>query len=210
VSYAQNHRIRVDTPAELAAAKARERDFLEVVLPAVRNHAANVFRRWSLADSEEAMANITALALKYFVRNIANGHDPLTCIGYMAKVVVKGFRGFQRVTGKMSGTDAMSLRTQMDKDLTIVAESQTPKGVEAGGWEGFLYSAGGKPADPAAASLDFQEWKAGLPAGLQKVVTLLAEQNDLADVAARLDLTPATVQGLRDNLADRYLAFLRG
>jgi len=209
VSYTKSRRIRTETPAELAAAKARERDFLDVVLPAVRSAAAKAFRRWSQEGKEEGMAEATALAWRHFVRMLADGYEPLDSAGYVAKVIVKAVKGFQRLTGKMSGVDALSLRTRIDKDLEVVTESQARSPFpEHHGWEGFLYSAGGKPADPAATAFNFEEWKAGLPSGLQEFVDYLTRQNDVADVADHFDLTPATVQGLRDNLCSRYLEYV--
>jgi hypothetical protein len=209
VSYAQSKRVRTETAEELAAAKAREADFVLHVLPAVRNCAANAFRRWNDDDREEAIAEVIALSWRHFVHALADGRDPLGFIGYIAKVNVKTVRAFTRLTGKTSGVDPLSLRTRMDKDVTVVGQAQTLQIQQGDGFEGFLYRAtGGRAANSAATTLDFDEWKAGLPAGLQEFVDYLTRQNEIADVAERFDLTPAVVQGLRDNLCDRYLAYL--
>jgi hypothetical protein len=179
------------------------------ILPAVRNCAGNAFRHWNENEKEEAIAEIVALAWRHFIYAISAGHDPLSSIGYIAKINTKTFRAFNLITGRMSGVDALSRRTKIDRDIKVVSDSQSLQLLKDDGFEGFLYSAtGGTAANYQPGTFDFEEWKAELPAGLQEFADYLARQNDIADVAERFDLTPAAVQGLRDNLASRYLAYL--
>jgi hypothetical protein len=107
------YRTRQDTPEELAAAKAREGEFLTVIRPAVLQVANKRLRIFSNPETRrELKADAVALAWLYFIRLIADGHEPTRCMGVLIKRVFQTVFRFSGVTGACSTTDLLSPRVR--------------------------------------------------------------------------------------------------
>src|SRR4051812_17989997 len=66
---------RTDTPEQISAAKARESEYLEFILPRVIRYARKCFR--SAYDREALVADCCGVSWLLFLRTVADGRDPM-------------------------------------------------------------------------------------------------------------------------------------
>lgn len=202
-TYAANRCVRTETPEQIAAAKAHEQAFLDKVLPAVRNLALKIFARWDDDEREEALAEVSGIAWRYTIRMLARGVDPAGCVGCMAKWVVKTFLAYNRLVGKASLYDPLSLRAKLRKGVRCVRQSTIEE--DGYSWERRL------PTERKDESnTEFEDWAENkLTRPERELLRTLRDGATEAEAAERFHTTPTDVREAREQLCRQFLEYAR-
>ncbi len=165
-------RRRAETAEELAAGAARQVEFLQTVLPALRNVARKWARRlWSAHDREDFVGDVVAWGFRRWVRQIAGGHDPAKAPGHFAAQTCAAVCRGVGLGGTDRGKCALSRRAQRAGGFTARRCGEE--------WQ-F-----GEARDGGAA-VELREWLGRLPGQERRLLERLAEGRTRREVADEL------------------------
>jgi hypothetical protein len=189
-------RRRSYTLGQIAVAREREKDFVEILLPELMRRSWRFFRGWSRQWRDDMREEIAGYAWAQFLSMLSRGNDPLTCVKAFADLVLKQYRGFRRVTGIESAQDVMSPRAK------TLGRVQITQAGEHGGWR-FLALSDRVP-DTVAARVDFEEYLGWLPDRERSVLEALASGHTQKEAAALCRVPLDEVNLLREEFAEAW------
>jgi hypothetical protein len=117
------------TTEVLAAARAREDEFLTVIMPRVRRSAWRRFRGFSQYWREDAIQDAIGNAWLAFCRIIRAGEDPMAQIGSIVKFSVTALFYYRNVCGRQPINEPFSRWAQEQRGFRCISN------IEAGSSE---------------------------------------------------------------------------
>lgn len=177
-------------------------------LPRIESHAKFFFRdvRCS-AKLTDWVAEVIALAWKWFVKLEKRGKDALKFVSAIATYAVKAVRYGRRVAGMEKARDAMNPRTQrrhgfaverLPDDSTLSNNPLT---------EALADNTMTPPPDAAAFRLDFPRWLRTLAVRDRRLAEELMIGERPHETAERFGLSRARVSQLRRDLSQNWSRF---
>jgi len=182
--------------------------FLRLILPRVKAHGRVFFRHFKCRDKKaEAIAEMVALAWKWFARLVELGKDPAlfptALAGYAARAVHSG----RRLAGMERAKDVLSPLAQARHGFTV---GRLPDFATLGGnplSEALTDNTQTPPDEQAAFRLDFPAWLKTRTDRDRRVIEDLMVGERTGDVAARHGLTAGRVSQLRRDFLDDWRHF---
>jgi hypothetical protein len=177
----------VETPQEVAAAKAQERLFVEHFLPVVRAHAYRRFRHLQYHEKQEVVQEAIAVAWRLFIRVVGTGRDLPGQVVRVAFLAVRCVRQWQYLVGAVSRSDALSRRVAVCGLARVLT--------------------GGVPPESSARverpDLDAErnEYLARLTAADRQIVEFLSH-NSVAETKAQFGLRQKDLEALYERLSE--------
>jgi hypothetical protein len=183
----------VETPQEVAAAKALELLFLERFLPVVEAHAYRTFRRLEFHERQEAVQESVSVCWRMFVRLVGTGRDPVPLAVHVAWQAVKAVQAWQYFAGAVSSFDVLSRRVAVRGLARVLSgDDKGPSGTRRSLWE----CVGRPDEDPAR-----REWLSRLNPK-DRAVVLFLEHNSVAETKAVFGLKKRDLEALYERLWD--------
>lgn len=155
------------TGAEAApvAAKAREADFLSVILPAVQRSARKRFRHLPAHVREELEQDATAMAWGHFIKLIGKGLEPLNCVGTIVLRCIQSERRQEHFCGQETRNDALAYKARQIHGFALQTLACLANAIDDDG----------PIPDQVAFRIDFATWRASLDDADQVLIDSLAE-----------------------------------
>ncbi len=188
-------RKRVDRPEDFAAAKAREGDFVDRVLPLVEAYVTRWYRKYGGDVLEEALAEAGGLAWVQFVRHLADGKDPVAGAVNLAKDVRRLVWRFIGVTGAAPPKDVLSFRARMEKGVRL-ADVEDPNG--------FFAADRPDPGDEAGWNLDLEDFLGGLSPNARALLEDRLDGRSWEELKG-YGLPETVLEFFRDEIRAKYL-----
>ena len=186
--------VRADTPnaAEL------HRRFLEIV-PAIERHGLVYFRHlrcWHRL--REALAEMVALAWKWFLRLVQKGKDAAAFPATIAAFAARAVRSGRRLCGQEKARDVMSSRAQQRKHFAVQPwPDQDSGGDDNGALEALRDNTKSPPDEQAAFRIDFPAWLARLGDRNGRIAWDMALGERTQELAVRYGTSQARISQLR-------------
>src|SRR5262245_14138871 len=140
-------------------AEALHRRFLEIV-PAIERHGRVYFRHlrcWHRL--REALAEMVALAWKWFLRLTEQGKDAAAFPATLAAFAARAVRSGRRLCGQEKSKDVLSPRAQQRKHFAVqTLPDQDSGGDDNGTIEALRDNTKSPPDEQAAFRIDFPDW----------------------------------------------------
>jgi hypothetical protein len=177
------------------------------ILPRLQRHG-RIYFRGALPDRRaDLVAEVVALAWKWFVRLADRGKDPTAFAATLAAFAAKAVKSGRRVTGQESDRDALSTLAQMRRCFVVstLPEYSTLSGnplAEA------LQDNTQSPVDEQAAfRLDFPAWLGTLGSRNRSIAQDMALGHRTRELADAYGLSPGRVSQLRREFHDDWEHF---
>ena len=174
----------------------------------IRTHARIYFRGVRcLAKKEDYIAEVVALAYKWFVSMAKRGKDatqfPATLATYAAKAVKSG----RRVTGQLKAKDVMNERTQQRRGFSVsklpdYSTLSTNPLVEA-----LTDNTRSAVPDQVQFRLDWPAWLRTRTRRDRRIIRDMMASERTKDLARTFKLSPARISQLRREFCDDWRTF---
>jgi len=166
----------------------------ERILPALMRRARWVFRALDDEARDDCVAETLAYAWVTYARRAATGNLEGLSVNTLVEFARRQIRVGRRVGNRWRKRDVLTA-----VQLGRVNRLSWVEAVEARDFE--------NPADVAQARVDFEAWRAALPARKREVADLLASGASGADVRQIVGISAARVSQLRRELQAHWEAF---
>ena len=184
-----------------------QRSFL-CILPQIVRHGHVCFRHLKCADRhEDAIAEMTALCWKWFVRLAQRGKDGTRFPVILAHYAGRAVRSGRRLCGQEKAKDVSSLRAQQRHGFAI---SQLPQASSSTGnvFDEALHDNTQTPVpDQVGFRMDFPRWRKSRCKRDRRLIDDLMLGERTLDAARRHGLTAGRISQLRRDFRDDWLAF---
>src|SRR5262245_46841966 len=193
-------------PSPSTSPSALHASFL-AILPQLQRHGRIYFRGARSDRRADLVAEMVALAWKWFVRLAQRGKDPTRFAVMLASYAAKAVKSGRRVTGQEPARDVLSPLAQMRRCFVVstLPEFSTLSGnplAEA------LQDNTQSPVDEQAAfRLDFPAWLATLGSRNKSIAQDMALGHRTRELADTYGLTPGRVSQLRREFQDAWEHF---
>jgi hypothetical protein len=188
-------------------AAALQAAFLQI-LPCIVKHAHIYFRDVRCPHRhEDAVAETTAIAWKWFVRLAQRGKDVSQFPAAFAAYAARAARSGRRVCGQERSKDALSPRAQQRHGFAVspLPAASSPYGNV---FDEALHDNTRTPVpEQVGFRLDFPAWRLGHSDRDRRLIDDLMTGERPGEVAKRYGLTPGRVSQLRRALHHDWLAF---
>src|SRR5262249_29387708 len=194
--------------ADTPTADELHRRFL-AILPVIERHGRVCFGRLKCQHRlEEALAEMAALAWKWFLRLVEQGKDaadfPATLAAYAARAVRSG----RRVCGQERARDVLSPRAPKRQHFTVQPLPAYEPGVEATATVDALRDNTGTPPDEQAAfRIDFPAWLRRLGDRNGRIAQDMALGERTQELAGKYGTSQARISQLRREFRDDWRRF---
>ena len=174
----------------------------------IEAHAKVCFRNIRCADKlADLVAEVVALAWKWFVRLEQRGKDALQFVSAIATYAVKAVKDGRRITGMERAKDAMNPRTQRRHGFTV---EPLPIHASVGSnplSDALTGNAVTPPPDGAAFRIDFPHWLSSLAERDQRVAEALMMGERPYEAAERFGMSRGRVSQLRHAWSEDWMRF---
>ena len=194
------------TPRTCAAARnSKPVDFLRL-MPLIRRHARESFRRLDPEARDEAVQETVANAFVAYTRLVERHKLHVIAALPLARYAVAQIRTGRRVGGTLNIRDVSSGYCQQRQGVLL---ERLDRVVESEGvWEQVLVEDRScTPADLVAIRLDFQSWLASLPERHRQIAEVLSTGEASGIVARLFEVSSARISQLRAHFKATWLAF---
>jgi hypothetical protein len=177
------------------------------ILPRIEVHGRCFFRHKKPDKRDEAIAEMVALAWKWFRSLAARGKDAREFPMALARFAAQAVHNGRRLCGQERINDVLSPRAQREHDFTVVS---LPEGSSLGGnifSEALIDNTQTPPPDQVAFRLDFPAWRLTRSDRDRRVIDDLMVGERTMDVADKHGLTAGRVSQLRRDFHDDWLRF---
>jgi hypothetical protein len=194
----------VNTATETRALHAR---FLEI-LPRIELHGRIYFRFLrSSQQKEEALAEMAALAWKWFQRLVERGKDPTRFPSALATFAARAVKSGRRLCGQERTKDALSPQAQQRHGF-LVSRIPDYSTLEGNPFDEALRDNVQTPVpDQVAFRIDFPAWLRRLGQRNRRVAEEMALGNQTMDMAKKYGLSSARISQLRRELHADWMRF---
>jgi hypothetical protein len=169
------------------------------MLPRIESHARVCFRHIRCPGKrDDAVAEVVALAWKWFLRLDDRGKDANEFVSALASFAARQVRCGRRLCRQEPGQDALSPVAQGRHGFAV----QALPSCETGTAENIVLEALGDntvtpPPDAAAFRIDWPEWLGRLGQRNREIALDMALSHSTADLAAKYRVSPGRVSQLR-------------
>ena len=178
------------------------------LLPRIEAHAKIYFRDVRCSSTRaDRIAEVVALAWKWFVRLVKRGKDAALFVSALAKFAVKAVRCGRRLTGMEKAKDVMNRQTQQRRGFAVEKLPEFSTMSDNPLTEALADNTVTPPPDAAAFRVDFLRWLASLPRRDRRVAKELMVGERTLDTAHRFKMSPARVSQLRRELCQDWARF---
>jgi hypothetical protein len=194
------------TDRPLNAEDVRHAAFLALV-PRLQTHGQVYFRHLKPAEAEEAIADMVALAWKWFVRLAERGKDARDFPAALATFAARAVNDGRRLCGQDKARDVMSRRAQRLRGFTVerLPDMTTLSG---GPYADALADNTRSPVpEQVAFRLDFPAWRLSRAERDRRIIDDLMVGERTLEVANRHGLSPGRVSQLRREFLNDWRRF---
>jgi hypothetical protein len=187
------------------------------ILPRIELHGRVCFRGLKCPHRrEDAIAEMVALAWKWFVGLVEQGKDPLAFPATLATFAARQVKCGRRLCGQEKGKDVLSPVAQQRHSFTVerLPSSTTPVHGPVRGrkkhdvFEERLRDNRLTPVpEQAAFRIDFPAWLDTLTARECQLVRAMAANERTKDLGAKFDLSPGRISQMRRQLHNGWTRF---
>ena len=194
--------------------------FVEI-LPRIEAHGQIYFRHLKCDQAkEEALAEMRALAWKWFVRLTQRGKDPLAFVSVIANYAARAVRSGRRICGCEKAKDVLSPVAQQRHGFQV---ESLPHSTHTDHEQLYGSPFGQKqldvfeerlhdntrtpPPDQAAFRIDFPAWRGTRSERDRRVVDELMAGGRTKDVSHQFGMTPGRVSQLRRDFMEDWTRF---
>ena len=156
---------------------------------------------------DDAVSETAAFTWTAFLKLAAQGRDPVPLTGSIVDFAARRVRAGRRFAGKVPVQDALSADARKRHDYFVTALPHGDDDEVAAEIRDALGQGSVSPADEAICRADYQAWLQSLSATQKAVAEGLASGLNLTDVAQERGVSKASVQQVRNRLAERWDAF---
>jgi hypothetical protein len=178
------------------------------ILPRIELHAQVSFRHLKCPGKKaDAIAEVVAVAWKWFLRAIAKGKDVDAFVSALAGYAARHVRGGRKVWGKDRRNDVLSPLCQQRHGFAVdkLAEVDALTGNPLS--DALADNTRSPVPDQVAFRLDFPNWLASLGVRNRRIAEEMALGHRTLDLAARHGTTPGRVSQLRREFRDGWWRF---
>lgn len=191
-----------EKPEPYAASIARLHARFLSVLPRIRTHARIHFRHLKCPGRrEDAVAESTALAWKWFLRLCERDKDITDFVSAVAEYAVRQVRCGRRLCGRERSKDVMSSVAQRRHRFMTCSLPERESGT--GGNEAIAAlrdNTATPPPEQAAFRIDYPAWLSHLGSRDRSVAQDMAQGESTQDLAPRYNVSQARISQLRREL----------
>jgi len=184
--------------------------FLQL-LPRVEMHARVAFRHVRCPHRRnDAVAEVVALAWKWYVRLVRRGKDPASFVTALATFAARAVRSGRRLCGREPAREALSALSQARHGY-VVASLPGASTLIGSVFDEALRDNRRTPVDEQAAfRLDFPAWLCSLGRRDRRLAEAMALGHRTGELARRFRVSPARVSQLRREFHDGWVWFCGG
>lgn len=197
--------------------------FLSIVLPKVERHGQVYFRNEKCAQKRaDRIAEMIAIAWKWFVRLAECGKDATTFPCVLANLAARAVKSGRRVCGQLKAGDALNEVAQQRHSFTIESLPistrasyenlySLPHGQEHQDcWEERLRDNTQTPVpDQVAFRIDFPSWLRTLTARERRIIRAMTQNERTKDLSRQFELSPARISQLRREFMEDWKRYCR-
>jgi len=179
-----------------------------LLLPRIKTCAQFLFRDIKCPDKKaDRIAEVIALAWKWFVELERRGKDPASFITALATLACRAVRSGRRLATMEPAKDVFTSRTQVREGFTVTTLPD-PIYLQGNGFDDTLRdNTQTPPPDAAAFRIDFPRWLGTLSARTGRLVGQLMSGEKTSVAARAFGVSPGRVSQLRQELHDDWLRF---
>lgn len=179
-----------------------QQQFIEL-LPEVQRYAEVSFRSRPDRYREDLVADVVGIAWRWFVRLSRQGKRPAEFARTLCRFVVLAAKDGRSIGGRRNRRDLHAALAR-DPHLRVHSlETRCPR--RGAAWRDLLAETRGFPPDQTAATrIDFDDWRSALSPRNRRIVDLLAAGETSKVVAKTLQISPARMTQLRQQLAKNW------
>jgi hypothetical protein len=176
------------------------------LLPRIENYARYHFRDVRCLDQKaDRIADVIALAWKWFVQLERRGKDVSQFASTLATLAARAVRSGRRLAGMERAKDILSGRAQQRRGFHVISL------MDDGAWQGLddalCDSTQTPPADAAAFRIDFPCWLSTLNQRNRRLARALMIGENTLVAARKFKVSPARVSQLRQEFHDDWQRF---
>jgi hypothetical protein len=179
------------------------------ILPRIERHARVYFRQLSAIKKEEALADVVALAWKWFCRLVERGKDVNAFVSALATYAARAVQNGRRLCGQLKAKDVLSERAQRRHGFRV-----EPLPLSTRTCHEELNGLGGQrqldiyeerlqdntrtpPDEQAAFRIDFPAWLRTRTHRDRRIINDMVVGERTMHLARRFGISPARVSQLR-------------
>jgi hypothetical protein len=187
--------------ADTPTADALRYRFL-AVLPAIERHGRVYFRHIRCAHQlQDALAEMIALAWRWFVRLVEQGKDVLAFRTVLAAYCARHVRSGRKLCGQEASKDALSPLAQTRRGFLVqTLPAQDSGTAENPALDALIDNTQTPVPDQVSFRLDFPAWLATLGARDRRIALEIMQGEPTMELAPRHGLSPARISQLRREL----------
>jgi len=192
------------------------------LLPRIENHARMVFRHVRCpVTREERVAEVSALAWKWFCRLVERGKDVMNFPMVFAGLVARTVRYGRRLCGTERANDVMSPVAQRRHGFVVTSLPlstrarlddlyASPHGQEMqDAYEDRLKdNTRTPPPEQAAFRIDFPQWLKTLSARQRRILRAMSLNERTKDLSKRFSISPGRISQMRRDFKDGWQRFV--
>ena len=177
------------------------------ILPQVQRHGRIYFRGARSDRKADLVAEMVALAWKWFIRLAERGKDPTLFASMLASYAAKAVKCGRRVTGQEPDRDVLSPLAQMRRCFVVstLPEFSTLSGNPLA--EALQDNMASPVPDQTAFRLDFSAWLQTLGSRNQSIAQDMALGHRTRELADAYGISPGRVSQLRREFQDAWEHF---
>jgi hypothetical protein len=176
------------------------------MVPRIRRHAQQCFRKLRPELREELIAEVIAAALASYARLVERGREDLAFPSPLAKFALAQVRQGRQVGNRLSIRDVSSRYAQQRKGFQVERLDQFDA-TDSEWKEVLVEDRRANPAELAASRIDFAAWFRQLSSRCRRIANFLARGESTFAAARQFALSPARISQLRRELHASWLAF---
>jgi hypothetical protein len=179
------------------------------LLPVIERHGQVYFRHLKCRHRlQEALAEMTAIAWKWFLRLVARGKDAAAFPTVIASYAARAVRSGRRLCGQEKSKDAMSTVAQQRRHFTVQTLPEVESGVEDNDAIDALRDNTRTPPDQQAAfRIDYPAWLRRQTERNRRIAVDMSMGERTKDLAERYGTTQGRISQLRREFHDDWLRF---
>jgi hypothetical protein len=178
------------------------------ILPTIESRGRTFFRHVACpVQRQEAIAEMTALAWKWFVRLAAKGKNAARFSMILSSYAARAVKSGRRLQGLEPARDALSARAQKRHRFRVdhLSDDQNPS--EPVYLEALCENTVSEIPDQVCFRLDFPAWRASRCERDQRLIDDLMTGERARDVSRKYRLTPGRVSQLRREYREDWQRF---
>ena len=178
------------------------------ILPRIEQHGRICFRHERCASKKaDHIAEMIALAWKWYVGLMRRGKDPSTFVSTFADFAAKAVKSGRRLCGHENPKDVLSGRAQQMHNFTVgkLPSFSTMMGTEL--TEALIDNTLTPPDEQAAFRIDFPVWIHTHSQRHRKLLQDLMHGHQTKDLASKYGMSPGRISQLRREFRDDWDSF---